>query len=257
MAVKTVESLVRGLDVLEVLAANPPSLKLKEVTERVDLPKATTYRILQTLIARNYVHYFKDSAEFRLGPKVMSLGYSSLSELDIVAVAQPYITELSGKIKQNVNLGIVDGSEVVYVIRTKVRSILGINLVVGSRLPAHNTSVGQALLAFMPPDGLEEIVSHISRDRQTAAQIGPDGDILKQRLNQVREQGYASMEDEFVRGLRAIAVPIFNAQGFAEAAINVPVFTQQCSRKEMLEKHLPLVVETAGTISSLRGFHHE
>jgi IclR family pca regulon transcriptional regulator len=254
MPVKPVEALIRGLEILEALSANPPGLRLKEVTELTGLPKATAYRILQTLIAKNYVHYFTDSGEFRLGPKVMSLGYSTLSGFDLVSTAEPYIAELSRTIGQNVNLGTLDGSEVVYIIRIKVRRILGINLAVGSRLAAYSTAIGRALLAFIPPNELEKVIALTAQEPEAARQIGPGGSILKEKLKAVRKKGYVLMEDEFVAGLRSVAVPVLSAQGFAEAAINVPVFSQQCSRQELEEQHLPLVLKTAKTISSLRGY---
>ncbi|MGD8563227.1 MAG: IclR family transcriptional regulator [Desulfarculaceae bacterium] len=254
MPVKKVESLSRGLDILEVLSANPSGLKLQEITRRVGLPRATTYRLLQTLIAKDHVHYFKGTATFRLGPKVMSLGFSALSGLDLVKLAEPYLKRLSRTIRQNVNLGILDKTEIVYVIRIKVRRILGIELSVGSRLSAYNSAMGEALLAYLEPEELDSVLSEMAQDPKTASQIGPQGEILREKLDQVRSLGYALSEDEFVKGLRSVAVPVFNAQGLAEAAINVPVFSQLCTREELIEQHLPLVLETSQTISKLRGY---
>ena len=254
MPVKVVESLLKGLRVMETVAGHPHGRSLPQITRETGLPKATAYRLLQTLVASNYLHYFEDTAQYQLGPKVMSLGMSSLAGQDLAPLAEPYLKELSRRIGQNVNLGILDGSEVVYIIRIKVRRILGIDLVVGSRLPAHNTAIGWALLAFTGPKRMQVVLDRIAEDEQLAEQVGPHGVNLMKRLERIREQGYALGDDEYVAGLKSVAVPVFNQSGYAEAAINVPVFSQFCSKHELLEQYLPLVLETADTISRLRGY---
>ena len=253
MPVKPVESLKKGLELLEVLAAHAPSLKLQEITRLSGLPRATVYRLLQTLVAQGYVHYFPSTATFRLGPKVMSLGFSALSGFDLAEVAEPYLRELSQRIEQNVNLGILDGGDVVYIIRVKARRILGIDLAVGSRLSAHNSAIGRALLAYLDPGALEKVIGAMSQDPAAAASIGPQGRLLKQKLAQVRRLGYALSEDEFETGLCSVAVPVMGPGGQVEAAVNLPVFSQLCTRRELLEQYLPELVKTAGVISELRG----
>ncbi len=254
MSVKAVESLIKGLRVLEAVALHPQGQSLPEITRDTGFPKATAYRLLQTLVASNYLHYFEESAKYRLGPKVMSLGMSSLASQDLASLANPYLKELSRRIGQNVNLGILDGMEVVYIIRIKVRRILGIDLVVGSRLPAYNSAIGWALLAYASPERLQEVLDEIAGNQEATHQAGPQGANLLKRLERVRREGYALGEDEYIAGLRSVAVPVFNQTGYAEAAINVPVFSQLCSKQELLGDHLPLVLETAQTISQLRGF---
>lgn len=254
MSVKVVESLLKGLKVMEAVAQHPQGQSLPEITRDTGLPKATAYRMLQSLVASNYLHYFEDTAKYRLGPKVMSLGMSALTSQDLAPLAEPYLRELSRNIGQNVNLGILDGTEVVYIIRIKVRRILGIDLAVGSRLPAYNSAIGWALLAFASPERLQVILQQITQDEEIARQVGPHGVNLLQRLERIGKQGYALGEDEYVAGLRSVAVPVFNQNGHAEAAINVPVFSQLCSKQELLGQYLPLVLETAQTISQLRGY---
>jgi IclR family pca regulon transcriptional regulator len=254
MAVRLVESLAKGLEILHVFSANPTGLRLPEVTRLTGLPKATAYRFLQTLVSENYLRFFPASGTFRLGPKVMSLGFGALLSLDIAELAQPYLEDLSGKIHQNVNLGVLDGVEVVYLVRIKVQSILGINLTVGSRISAYNSAIGKAILAYLSPEQLQPIIDEISLDPAVAKKIGRDGRILKQQLAVIRKQGYAVNDGETVPGLASVAAPIRNAKGLVEAAINVPVFAELCSVKTLVEEHLPLLLEMAKTISQLRGY---
>lgn len=254
MAVKEVQSLIKGLKVLEAFSSTSPSLRLPEIARKAGLPKATAYRLLQTLISQDYVHYFPSSQTFELGTKVMSLGYSALSSFDIVQVAQPYLEELCGRINQNVNLGVLDQTEIVYLIRIKARKILGIDLSVGSRLSVDNSAIGRAVLAYLDQQRVQSIIDELSRDPEVAHRIGPDGEILKHKLAVVKERGFAFTEDEFVAGLRSISAPVFNAKGEVEAAINIPVFGPICSREELLNDYLPLLMDLARTISKLRGY---
>lgn len=253
MAVKKVESLRKGLEVLEAFSSRGAGLTLQELTEITELPKPTAYRFLQTLLSLNYIHYFPNSRQYRLGPKVMSLGFSLLSSLDIGDVAQPYLEELSQQIEQNVNLGILDGLEVVYVIRIKRRKILGIDLSVGSRLSAHNTAIGQAILAFSDSRQVEHVIAEICRSPETSKSIGPDGALLRKKLATVRQNGFSVSDDEYIPGLRSIGIPIFKGKDEAEAAINVPVFSQFCTQEKLMNEYLPLARNIAKTISQLRG----
>jgi IclR family pca regulon transcriptional regulator len=253
MAVKVVESLLKGLKVMEAVARHPHGQSLPDIIRETGLPKATAYRMLQTLVASNYLHYFEDTTLYQLGPKVMSLGMSTLAGQDLAPLAEPYLKELSKRIGQNVNMGILDHGQVVYIIRVKVRRILGIDLAVGSRLPAHNSAIGWALLAFAETGRLQTLLDEIAADEKLSREVGPHGVNLMKRLERIRQEGYALGEDEYVTGLRSVAVPVFDQSGHAEAAINVPVFSQLCGKQELLEQYLPLVRETAATISQLRG----
>jgi IclR family transcriptional regulator, pca regulon regulatory protein len=254
MRVKRVESLIKGLETLHVFSNNPGGLKLPEVTRLTGLPKATAYRFLQTLVDQDYLHYFPEPGLFRLGPKVMSLGFATLRGFEIAELSQPYLEGLSKRINQNVNLGVLDGAEAVYLVRIKVRTIFNINLAVGSRVKAYNSAIGKALLAYLDEDRLHTVIDEIGRDPDAARTIGRRGKALKEHLRVVRDRGYALSDNEVVPGLASIAVPVFNAEGQVEEAINVPVFTQLCSVKELIETVLPLLRETAMIISRLRGY---
>ena len=254
MSVKQIESLIRGLKTLQVFCGNPNGLKLPQIIKLTGLPKATAYRFLQTLVEQNYVHYFQESGIFRLGPKAISLGLAALSDFEIVDLAKPYLEDLSKRIGQNVNLGILDGVDVVYLVRIKVRSILGINLTVGSRLSAYNSAIGKVLLASLSREKLRAVVDQMSLDPAVRGKLGSDGKHLIKQLALVREQGCAIVDGEVLRGLASVAAPIYGSDGVAEAAINVPVFTELCSLDRLREAILPLLMETAKTISQLRGF---
>jgi IclR family pca regulon transcriptional regulator len=253
VAIKTVKSLKKGLEILEAFSSHGSSLNLQEITQITGLPKPTAYRFLQTLISLNYIHYFSTSRTYRLGPKVMSLGFSVLTAMDFGAAAQPYLEELSQRIDQNVNLGILDGNDVVYIIRIKRRKILGIDLSVGSRLNAYGTAIGHAILAFSGKEKVESIIQELSQDPDISRKIGSRGEGFKRALAQVRKDGYSLNDGEYIAGLRSVGIPIFKGQHEVEGAINIPVFSQLCSKEKLINEYLPLARDAARIISRLRG----
>ena len=254
MAVKKVQALQKGLEVLHILAQHGPSLKLQQITNLSGLHKATVYRLLHTLIDAGYVHYFPETAVYRPGPKVMTLGFGALSGMDLAEASEPYLRELSSRIDQNVNLGILNDTQVVYLIRIKVRRILNINLSVGSRLNAYNSAIGMALLAYLEPKKLDRVLAEMAADPVVAGEIGPDGSKLREKLAKVRANGYALTEGEFQLGLSSVGVPVMRSGGVVEAALNLPIFTQINTREELLNEYLPELLKTAKTISALRGY---
>ena len=254
---KLVESLRKGLEVMEAFSSQNPRLRLQEVARFTGQPKATAYRLLRTLMSLGYVKYDKHSMMFYLGPRVMSLGYTVLSSLDLRELAQPYLEDLSQKTQQNVNLGILDRAEVIYVERIKKRQILNIDLFVGSRLPSHSSSIGQAILAYLPQDKLQAVIDIMMADEAAAAEIGRDGAVLKEKLAEVRQNGYALNDQENYIGLRAVAAPLFDRNGMVEGAVNVAAFSQLTNREELLQKHLPWLLTTVASISRSRGYRAE
>jgi IclR family pca regulon transcriptional regulator len=152
-----------------------------------------------------------------------------------------------------VNLGILDGCDVVYIIRIKRRKILEIDLSVGSRLSAYGTAIGHAILAFSAKEKVERIIKNLSQDPVIAKKMGPDWKPFKQQLAKIRQDGYSLNDEDYVKGLRSIGVPIFKENGEVEGAVNVPVFSQLCTTELLINDYLPLVKKTAETLSELRG----
>ncbi len=251
---KRAETLVKGLEILQLFSAHSSGLRLPEITRLTGLPKATAYRFLQTLLDQNYLHYFPSTGLFRLGPKVMSLGYSALLGFDLAELAEPYLDDLSKKINENVNLGVLDGIDMVYLVRIRVHTIFSLNLTVGSRVASHNSAIGRALLAYVSEDRLQAVIKEMGRDPEIAGKIGRNGEELRRHLDVVREKGYALTDGEFLPGLASVAVPVFDAAGHAEAAINVPVYTRLCTVEKLIDDHLPFLLATAQGISELRGY---
>lgn len=254
---KSVNSLLKGLSVLEAFTPWKNRYTFKELVYTTGLPRTTTFRFLRTLVSREYITFDEKSNNYVMGPKVMSLGFTVLSSMDLRDVASPYLEKLAGESNQNVNLGILDGVDVVYIERIKKWQILDTNVHVGSRFESYRTAIGRAILAFLSEEKFSSVLSRSLKDAAVKRYIGEKGKNLMRILETVRKKGYAVNDEEFIKGLRAIAAPIFNSYSEVEGAINLPVFTQMVNRHDLIERYVPMLLGTAEKISSARGFIKE
>jgi len=250
---KLVNSLLKGLNILEAFTPSQFSLSFQELCKKTGLPKTTVFRFLRTLTSRDYLSLDSKSKRYFLGAKVMSLGFTVLSGMDLRNVAYPYLDELARTTDQNVHLAILDNTEVVVIERIKKWQILDINIPIGGRLNCYQTSIGRAILAFLSQEKFLSILSALKKDREAVKHIGPKAGKLIKILNEVRLKGYALSDEEFIKGVRAIAAPIFNGQGDVEGAVYIPVFTQVKSQEELVERYAPMLINTARKISAARG----
>lgn len=245
-----VHSLKKGLKILETFTPENPKLKLQELTLSTGLPKTTVFRFLHTLTALNYVRFDNKTREYFLGPKVMSLGYATLAGIDLREIARPYLEELSQSSGQNVNIGILDGTEVVYIERIIKRHLIRTDRTVGSRVNIYETAIGRAILANLDGDKFEKIWRELLSDPVARKHIGKNSERFLNLLEGVRRNGYSVSDEDFIPGIRAIAAPIFSAKGNAEAAINMPVFTKTVSQRQLTKRYAPMLVDTATRISA-------
>jgi DNA-binding IclR family transcriptional regulator len=246
--------LQRGLRILEVFSGKQPRLRLQDVVESSALPKSTASRILKTLVSLNYLQFDNDSKKYFLGPKVLHLGHRYLSGLDVRRVALPYLEELSRLTDQNVNLGILDASKVLYIESIKRRRIINAEFRIGMRLKSWQTSVGRSILAFLDEDKLEALLKEFLTDPKAREYIGSKGERLIENLEDVRRKGYALDDEQFVQGLRTAGAPIFGGKGQPIGGISVLVLAQVVSRDELVDHFVPLLLDTSREISSVFGF---
>lgn len=243
-----VQSFARGLEVLRSFGAGVPAQTLSEAAERVGLTRAGARRILLTLQTLGYVE--QDGRQFRLTPKVMELGFAYLSAQPWWHLAQPLMEELTQELMESTSAAVLDGNEIVYVLRVPVHKIMSINLGVGSRLPAYCTSMGRVLMSNLAEDERERRVLAMKLE-SLAPKTVTDPEKLLRMLAQVRRQGWALVSEELELGLMSLAVPIQDRAGRAVAAINVSSRPQRQSAAEMQRRCLPALQSVAERISAM------
>jgi IclR family pca regulon transcriptional regulator len=240
-----VQSLERGLAVIQSFDAEHPDLTLSEVAARTGLTRATARRLLLTLGQLGYVS--SNGRRFSLTPRVLDLGYAYLSSLNVQQIAQPYLEALSDRVHESVSVTVLDGADIVYVARVPTKRIMTISLGLGSRLPAYCTSMGRVLLAELGPDELAAALPG-SLERHTEHTVTTSAE-LAVVLKQVRAQGWALVDQELEMGLRSVAAPLRDASGRAVAAMNVSTQVARTSVDQLHEDVVPDLVATAGRIS--------
>jgi IclR family transcriptional regulator, pca regulon regulatory protein len=240
-----VQSLERGLAVIQSFDADHPHLTLSEVAARTGLTRATARRLLLTLGQLGYVS--SNGRRFSLTPRVLDIGYAYLSSLNVQQIAQPYLEALSERVHESVSVTVLDGTDIVYVARVPTKRIMTISLGLGSRLPAYCTSMGRVLLAELGPD---ELVAALpaSLERHTEHTVATLAD-LAVVLKQVRAQGWALVDQELEMGLRSVAAPLRDASGRAVAAMNISTQVARTTVEQIHDELVPDLVATAGRIS--------
>ena len=245
-----VRSFARGLAVLRSFGTDAPAQTLTEVAERAQLTRAGARRILLTLLQLGYVS--NEGRLFRLTPKVLELGFAYLSSLPMWTLAQPVMENLVEELRQSCSAAVLDGNEIVYVLRIPAHRIMSVNLGVGSRLPAASSSMGRVLLAGLPDAELRARLADMKLVSHTPRTI-VDTEQLYEAIQQVRVQGWAMVNGELDAGLVSMAAPIRDHTGRVMAAINISRQATPDSASDLLEKCLPRLLAAAAKINMLVG----
>ena len=244
-----IQSVARALTILELFSDRQPALNVSEVAELTGLNRATCYRFCQTLRQLGYLEEI-DERRFRPGIKAISLGHSALRSRELPELAMPYLRDLRRQTQETVNLALLDGIDVVYVARVLSDHLISLRLYVGSRLPAYASSLGRAILAFLPEDEAQAILDRSDLQPITSRTI-VDPRRLRAELRRVHTRGYVVNDQEIADGLRGVAAPILGASQRPIAALNISIPRPLNSPDEIETFLAPAVMETARAISAL------
>ncbi|AXI00244.1 IclR family transcriptional regulator [Sporosarcina sp. PTS2304] len=240
------QSLERGLLVIQAFSHEHPSLTVSEAAKITSLSRPAVRRILLTLESLGYVQSI--DGHYSLTSRILSLGYAYMSSKNIWSIVHPHMRELVEQTGESTSISVLDGTEIVYVARIPTKRIMMISLDVGSRLPAYATSMGQVLLAHLPPAELDNYLAHTTITPLTNRTIESQSQ-LRERLSQIKIDGWAFVEQQLEEGLSSLAAPIRNHEGKVIAAINISSNADRIN-KEVVENHfLPKLLETAEKIS--------
>jgi IclR family pca regulon transcriptional regulator len=245
-------SLARGLAVIRGFSQQRRRMSIAQLSLRTGIPRAAVRRCLYTLGKLGYVAS-DDGRAFALRPQILSLGHAYLSSVPLVMAAQPILDQVSETIHESSSLAILDGDEILYVARSSASTrIMSIDLGVGSRLPAHCTSMGRVLLAGMAAAEFATFLRRVKLAPFTPRTI-VNREQLVETIDRVRRQRYAIVDQELEIGLRSIAVPVTDFRDRVAAAINVSVQAPRVSIAEMEKSLLPALRAAADELGMLLG----
>ncbi|PPK71385.1 IclR family pca regulon transcriptional regulator [Actinokineospora auranticolor] len=242
-----VESLARGLTVLTAFGDGRAELPLTAVAATTGLARATARRALITLEHLGYVT--TDGRRFSLTPRVLGLGFPPLSRTTLPVIAAPHLKALAERVRDSSSLAVLSGAEVRYTARASVSRIMSVEIAVGTRLPAHATAMGRALLAHLPVDEYRARLAAAPPAALTPHTI-TDPERLDAVLDAVARDGYALVDAELEVGLRSVAVPVRDRAGKVVAAVNVASHSGGRTPAEFLAEVLPHLRETAARIEA-------
>ncbi len=240
-----VNSLVRGLEVLKAFGRHHEPMTISEVAVETGLTPASARRMLLTLSGLGYIE--QNGKRFRVGPKVLDLGYSYMSSMPIWQIAQPILERLSEEFDVSASAAVLDGADIVFAVRANTHQFSSVLVSTGTRQPAHVTAIGRVLLASLDPDRLDATLAQTRFERYTVHSV-TDVAKLREILDDVRLQGYALADEEWEYGLRAIAVPLRNKRGDVVAAMNAAGSNRNLELSYLKDTVLPAMFEAASRI---------
>lgn len=215
-----VQSLVKALRLMRLLADNPTGMSLKAVSATTGMPASTTHRLLSTLQQEGFVRFDRELMHWSVGVQAFSVGYSFLQDRDLVRVAKSHMVALMENSGETANLSILDGTNIVYLAQVASRQMMRAMSTPGQRVPLHCTAAGKAIVACLPSKTKEQILGRLHYVPMTAHTIAERSDLM-QHLGQVLLNGYAKDDEEHALGLRCLAAPVFDENGAAVAAISI------------------------------------
>ncbi|MYZ47576.1 IclR family transcriptional regulator domain-containing protein [Propylenella binzhouense] len=241
-----VTSFARGLSVLRAFGPHTPQLKLSEVAKSANMSRAAARRFLKTLEALGYVGSQND--RFYLRAKVLELGFAYLSSMDFQELAKPYLDEIARQAGGSSCISVLDDGEVVFVARAVAEQRIRLVANIGSRYPAYAVSMGRAILANLPPAELDRYCARVRFKPLTEYTIS-SVDQLRTVLAAERARGWYGCKDETRIGVTAIAVPIFDEQGQARAAVNLNLSGQFSDPEQVADLYLASLRDCAAHLS--------
>lgn len=246
------QTVLKALAVLECVANADRPLSAAEVAGFCKISRPTAYRLLTTLAARDYVTQVDDGPYFRLGTQALSLSKKLLDSIDLPELARPYMRQLGEATNETVYLSTLDSSEILYIAKIESTQAIRTSCIIGTRNNLYSTSMGKAVLAFLPADEQAELIDHIQLTPLTSKTIQNRAALVAELAN-IRAQGYAIDDEENEEGVRCVGAPIFDRTGRVFAAISVsgPAYRLSVSCIQQISSQL---VDITHTLSARLGY---
>jgi len=213
-----VPNLERALRILELLSEHHQGLTTTQITEKLNLPRNSVFRITATLLDNGYLIRDEETRVFQLSHKLLVMGYAGLSEQTLVEKSIGVMRQLRDRFKETVPLGILDGNEGLVIEVVQGTHSFRFVLEPGRRLHLHTSAPGKAMVAFLPADEQEQLIERIEFTRYNERTI-TDKNEYRSVLAQIRHNGYAVDQAEETEGMHCVGAPIFNRHNYPIAAI--------------------------------------
>ena len=238
----------RMMDVLFLLEKRAGGATIRDLVDRLGLPRTTVYRILNTLQFHDMVRRSGDGS-YRLGPRLLALAARTIADshdFDLATLSKPHLERLAQETGEACKVSVRDGDSVLVVAGVQGTREYALTVVPGQHLPLHAGAAGKILLAFAPKADLAAFLAR-PLARYTSRTLA-DKKRLQADLAKIRRQGWAQDKGEYAPSIHAIAAPIPDRNGAVIAALSVP-FLAGASADHM-EKIRVEAIAVAGAIAA-------
>jgi IclR family transcriptional regulator, pca regulon regulatory protein len=241
-----VTSFIKGLHVLRSFGQGRRRQTITDVAKNTDMTRAAARRFLLTLCEEGLAR--TDGKHFELTPTVLEIGNAYLSGVTELERVREILQDLTIAVGESASAAVIDGTDIIYIARSQARHrVMSIGLAIGSRLPAHATSLGQAILAQYSQNEIDRYFANADFKALTPYTI-TTREALRERLKQVRAQGYALVSEELEIGLRSISIAIPGRTPHTRLAINMSAQVSRISQDDMRAQFVPALHHAARQI---------
>ncbi|ASK35193.1 IclR family transcriptional regulator [Alloalcanivorax mobilis] len=239
---------LRVLSVMERVAAASQPVTVSQLAQRLGIPKATLSRLLVTLVEHQYLGTLPGHG-YVLGPRATRLALTTLGSNDFMRACRSVLRALVQRLGETCNLTALDGDRVIYIERVETSEPLRLHIEPGTRLPLHCTAGGKMFLGQMPRHERQALIERLPLTRMTPRTF-TDPERLAVELERLAAQGIGVDNEEFVRGMVGVAVPVRDDEGKVLAAMVCHAATARASLDDLL-RHLPHLRDAATSMYGL------
>jgi len=251
VAEKSVQTLDRALDILELLATETKGLGVTDISVRIGLHKSTVHRLLNALSKRGYVEKNNIYGTYQLGLKIVEISSIHLNNIELKTEAAPFLRKLASESTQPVHLATLIDGEVTYIEKVETLNSIRMYSQIGKRVPIHCTAVGKALLMNRSEEEIEEMLKDRELNKYTSKTITNVKQLIQQ-ISEAKLRGWAMDDGEHEENIRCIAAPIYDYRGDIIAAVSTSGSSNIIS-PEKDEEISQYVVKAAKEISKRMG----
>lgn len=247
-----IQSLLRSMELLEVLKEKNRSFSIAELAEAINLPPSTVHRILQTFCEKKYVMRDERSHTYRLGPALIPLGKAASRGIRLQDAAYPVLTAMSSQTTEDSYLIIPVGNKGLVIEKVDGPNHLKVVEEFGYEMYLHCGAIRKVLLAYQSPAFIDEYFKNIIVHDHAFPQVHPD--VLRAELTKIRQCGYAITQGDYVNDAIGIGAPVFNSEGELACSIGIIAPNIRIENDEQLNRQLETVLHFAGELSADLGF---
>jgi DNA-binding IclR family transcriptional regulator len=246
-----VQSIDRAVAILDCFSEEKKELKLSEISERLGLNKSTVHGIISTLKYHGFISQDEETQKYKLGIRFVQFGDLVINSMNIRNAAVPVIDAVCEKIEETVHVAMLDGLDVVWIEKRECTKSIKTSTKIGARLPAYTTADGKIIICYQNKDKIKNYLpKRISQ--YTNNTITNKGEFIK-KLEEMKKNGYAIDNEEYVEGLKCVAAPIFDHDGKVRFSLSTtgPAFRMN---EERIKELIVIIKEAANEISQRIGY---